>query len=257
MVPARALEKLGILEKLSNGAPPRRPEELAPGERRILDALVAGYDAEIAYMDEHLGRLLRAIEASPRARETLVIVTADHGESFGEHYFLSHGAHLYEHNVRVPLLVQKPGQTQGRRVAEPVQNHRVFASVLAAAGLDLPEHADVRALDEDAEDVVLQVQRSESNIRLFGEFFARDLRAIFAWPYKLIVSSRDEPELYHLERDPEELDDLFATEPERARQLSAALEAVEGRRPALFTAEDRAELRPETAEALKKLGYLD
>jgi arylsulfatase A-like enzyme len=219
--------------------------------------MLAGYDAEIRYMDAHLGRLLEAVAASPRGGETLIVVTSDHGESFGEHYFLSHGAHLYEHNVRVPLLIRAPGTDGAARVATPVQIHRLFALLLRAAGVPLPEGVDDRDLATDGGDIVLQVQRSDLNVRMFGEFFDRDLVAIQAWPHKLVVGTKGERELFDLERDPEELRDLAAAEPERVRGLAARLRAAAAQRPPQYSEASRAELQPATEEALRALGYIE
>ncbi len=104
-LPPSANKGLGkaLVERLGAGVSPRPISELEPSLRAVLSTMVAGYDAEITYMDHYLGRLLEAISAAPRGDQTLIIVTGDHGESFGEHNYESHGAHLYEHNERVPL----------------------------------------------------------------------------------------------------------------------------------------------------------
>ena len=67
------------------------------------------YDGEVAFVDEHLGRVLSALEKSPFGARTAVIVTSDHGEAFGEHGMIRHGLELWEELVRVPLLVKVPG----------------------------------------------------------------------------------------------------------------------------------------------------
>jgi arylsulfatase A-like enzyme len=224
----------------------------------VLDGLRAGYDAEIRYMDRHLGRLLQAIEASPRANETLVVITADHGESFGEHYFVSHGAHLYEDNVRVPLVMRGAGvgHGPGTRIAPAVQNHRVFASILDAVDLELPPGVVLAPLGAPGGVVVTEVKRSESNI-LFGAFFDRDLRTILVPPLKLIESTAAAPELFHIEHDPAELADLAAVRAADVRVLAARLEEIARLHPPLYDAEARAVLEPDTEDALRALGYIE
>jgi arylsulfatase A-like enzyme len=74
------------------------------------------YDGEVAFVDQHLGRVLKALEASPFASRTAVVVTSDHGEAFGEHGMIRHGFELWEELVRVPLIVKVPG-VPARRVA--------------------------------------------------------------------------------------------------------------------------------------------
>jgi arylsulfatase A-like enzyme len=245
-----------LLEQLFRAAPPRPVAALEPSERSALDALLAGYDAEIRYMDLHLGRLLQAIADAPGGERSLIAITADHGESFGEHYLVSHGAHLYEDNVWVPLIVRAPLQTRGRRVAEPVQNHRLAATLLGAASLPVPDSI-ARPLGAPSEVIVTEVTRSDANIRLFGDFFDRDLRAIYAPPLKLIVSSRGTRELFDFAADPGEIHELSASRSERARALAKQLATIAATYPPLFGEVERATLRPETEEALRALGYAD
>jgi arylsulfatase A-like enzyme len=244
-----------LVMNLLNREPARLVSELPAAEGRWLERLRAGYDAEIRYMDLHLGRLLDAIADGPRGDETLIAITADHGESFGEHYYLSHGAHLYEDNVRVPLLVRHPAGNGATRVSGPVQNLRLFQTLLDAAGVRLPDGIDPRGLADDPGEIVLQVQRSDLNVRMLGEFFDRDTTALASWPFKLIARSNGTTELYDLSRDPEELHDLATAEPDRLRQLQDRLSRLEASRKARYSEDSRAELRPETEEALRALGY--
>ena len=101
-----------------------------------------------------------------------------------------------------------------------------------------------------------EVLRNGGAVKVLGESFDRDLRALYAPPYKLIRSSRGRLELFHLERDPQELDDLAAREPERAARLAERLEVFEAARPPLFDAAPRARADAETREALRALGYV-
>jgi choline-sulfatase len=75
------------------------------------------YDGEVAFVDHHLGRVLAALEKKPFASRTVVIITSDHGEAFGEHNFWRHGFELWEVLVRVPLVVYVPG-AEPRRIKE-------------------------------------------------------------------------------------------------------------------------------------------
>lgn len=72
------------------------------------------YDGEIAFVDHHFGRVLAALEKKSFASRTVVIVTSDHGEAFGEHDLYRHGFELWEELVRVPLVVHVPGAAPGR-----------------------------------------------------------------------------------------------------------------------------------------------
>ncbi len=257
-LPPSANKGLGkaLVEQLIDGVSPRPTSELEPSLQAALSTMVARYDAEITYMDHHLGRLLKAISEAPRGDRTLIVITGDHGESFGEHYFVSHGAHLYEHNVRVPLLIRYPDRG-AERVSPPVQNHRVFAAILTAAGLAMPRDVTLHDLSETDGTIVNQVQRTDSNVRLFGRFFDRDLWAILDPPYKLIKSTTGKLEVFDLKADPSELRNLVASEPELTANLLRRLETISMEKPPLFDEKSRAVLRLETEEALRALGYID
>ncbi len=236
---------LAMAARLTGEGPP--PDD---GEAEALAALLAGYDAEIAYMDLHLGRLLAAVDPE----RTWIAITSDHGESFGEHGYLSHGAHLYEHNVHVPLLLRAPGQTP-RRVPAPQPNHALFATLLAAAGLEAPEFAP--RFSPKPEWIVAEVGASDANVRLFGSFFDRRLQALYVPPHKLIRSSRGAVELFDLAEDPREQQDLTTRHPSLRAALLLRLDAIAREHPPLYDATSRAELSPEVRESLRRLGYLE
>jgi arylsulfatase A-like enzyme len=240
------------LRAIAAGMEPSSPE---PWERDTAEAMIEGYDAELSYLDIHLGRLLAELES--RA-PVLVAITSDHGESFGEHGYTSHGAHLYEDNVRVPLIVRYPDQAgAGTRISTPVQNHRLFATLLDAAGLSLPAGVTLRAINAPGGTIVTEVRRSDNNVSLFGEIFDRDLRSVYAPPYKLISSSDGTIELFDLASDEAEAKNLASLKREPVERLSARLEEIDRAHPALFDEAVRADLSPETTEALRALGYLD
>ncbi|MBL8683087.1 MAG: sulfatase-like hydrolase/transferase [Myxococcales bacterium] len=79
------------------------------------------YDSEVQYTDRHIGRLLDALRASEQWSRTVVIVTGDHGEGFGEHNVSTHGFHLYSAQTRVPMIVRVPGIAP-RRSMVPVSH---------------------------------------------------------------------------------------------------------------------------------------
>lgn len=98
-------------------------------------AEVAAYDAGIAYLDEQLGRLLDALQRSGALENTIVIITADHGEELGEHGRWGHAYGLHGEIVHVPLVMFGPGVPAGRRVDEPVSVRNIAATVADMAGL--------------------------------------------------------------------------------------------------------------------------
>jgi arylsulfatase A-like enzyme len=247
-----------LITRLLSHEPAKPVSEFADWERQAIADMITGYDAEIAYMDRHLGRLIDTLEAASRAHETLIAITSDHGDSFGENYYVSHGAHLYEHNIRVPLMLRLPGgERAGTRVSAPVQNHRLFATLLRAAGIEVPAGIVASDLSAPGTPIVTEVRRSDLNIRMFGPFFDRDLRAIYDPPYKLITSSTGEVELFDLGKAAGEYQNLVDRRPDISQSLQARLERISEAHPSLYDAEERVTLTPETEKAMRALGYIE
>ncbi|MCK6526300.1 sulfatase [Myxococcota bacterium] len=115
------------------------PEYWPPALRSVRDAehWIAEYDAEITWTDSWVGRLLQTLEAEGVLDSTLVVVTADHGESLTEHgYLFDHGLHLYDAEMRVPLLMRLPGKiAAGTRVPCQVRGVDIAPTITDLLGL--------------------------------------------------------------------------------------------------------------------------
>jgi arylsulfatase A-like enzyme len=93
------------------------------------------YDGAIAYLDDHIGALLEALRTRGLMEKTLLVITSDHGESFGEHGVFLHANGLYREELHVPLIFWGPGRIpSGVRVARPVTNAALAASVMDLVG---------------------------------------------------------------------------------------------------------------------------
>ena len=173
-----------------------------PGFSRFGGRAMDRYDGEIAYSDHHLGRVLRAIDAHPERDRITVIVTADHGEAFGEHGRRFHGSTLYEEELRVPLLMRVPGATP-RREATPVALVDVVPTVFELAGL--PPSADHRgrSLLSAVGGTPLPLQPVYAEILPEDRHGARS--AVIHGPWKLLYDERRNLlRLYNLKDDPRE-----------------------------------------------------
>ncbi|MBW2498143.1 MAG: sulfatase, partial [Deltaproteobacteria bacterium] len=105
------------------------------------------YDGEIAYVDAQLGRLLATLDRLGLSESTFVALTADHGESLGEHgYAFDHGDLLFEHQVRIPFLLRGPGVPPGRRAHPTGRSIDVLPTLLALLGIDPPSELEGRSL---------------------------------------------------------------------------------------------------------------
>jgi arylsulfatase A-like enzyme len=108
------------------------------------DSQTDKYDDGVKYVDDYIGRLMRALEQRGVAERTLVVITGDHGESLGQHGVDTHGAALYWELIHVPLVIWYPGHVPaGLRIAQPVSNTAIPATVMDfvgdAAGEEFPK----------------------------------------------------------------------------------------------------------------------
>jgi arylsulfatase A-like enzyme/Tfp pilus assembly protein PilF len=215
------------------------------------------YDAEIAEADRGVGRILDSLRARNALDETLVVLTADHGESLGEHGEPTHGVFIYDATIRVPLVWRLPRVLPaGATYPGAIRHVDLVPTVLASLGLfGGAETQGVNLLRALAGDVPPLPLAQYAEARLAEEGFGMaPLFGVRSRGMKWIRAPR--PELYDLRRDPRELHDLHASDPSAARPLEAALDAIvtdSGRRA--LTAPMR-EIDRETEEMLRALGYL-
>ncbi len=202
------------------------------------------YRGEIAFADQALGELLASWDARPGS--SLVVLTADHGEAFGEHEEESHSLFVYDTTLRVPLILRGTGVPVGRRVKGAVGLVDLAATVADLAGSAGLPGSSLRSQWSAAPRPLGPLYAETLAPQL--DFGWSDLRAWREGRYKLIRAPK--PELFDVAADPGETINLIAREPARAAQMAAALEAVlEGE-----VASPRA-VDPETAERLRSLGY--
>jgi choline-sulfatase len=217
------------------------------------------YDGEVAWTDELIGRLDATLERLGMRQETLLVVTADHGEGLGEHAESAHGFFVYQSTLRVPLLVRGPGVVAGGRLGVTARSIDVVPTVLDLVGVVPPAQARytgrsladaLRGLPAPAEAPTY----SESLLPLL-HFGWSDLRALREGRWKYIQAPR--PELYDLKDDPGEMRNLLAAQPQRAEALRTALgrilDAERARGPATAGVESVPE---DLLEKLGALGYL-
>src|SRR5207249_4593388 len=128
------------------------------------------YDGEIAYTDEHLGRLLAEADALGLLANTMVILTSDHGEGLTERHggkavFFDHGQHVWEELARVPLVVYRPGEPAGRSDALDGATGPLVAELARYLARDTQ---DLDALKWDAESARMKA-RAPHDARVKGD----------------------------------------------------------------------------------------
>jgi choline-sulfatase len=175
------------------------------------------YDGEIAFTDHHIGRVLRALAASPAADRTVVIVTGDHGEAFGEHGFFFHGREIWDEVVRIPLLIYVPG-AKSRKIARRVSTVDLAPTVLDLAGLPADAEARGQSLASEIFGGELSARPILIDQPCNPNYLAK--RGFIESPYKLHHDiEADSYRLFDLDRDPGETIDLADSQPELLKQL--------------------------------------
>ena len=166
------------------------------------------YDGEMKFTDQHVGKLIDFVHAQEWGKRTAIIITADHGEGFGEHKMYRHGFELWDMLTHVPLLIQAPG-VKPRRIDTPRSSIDLAPTILELTGTPLP--ADPRfqgaslvpelyGKEPEPRDVIIDLPRTSDNDRR---------RALIHDRYKLIAYGDDEAfALYDLVDDPGETKDL-------------------------------------------------
>lgn len=204
------------------------------------------YRDDVRYLDAQIARLAAGLgNAGLWNERSVVVLTADHGEAFGEHGGLSHPADLHAESLHVPLALAGPGLAP-RRIAEVASGVDLVPTLLAVLGLPPPAGAEGRDLLGDA--------GARPALSHFGPA-DRATGARFS-----LLRDAAGARLYDLDRDPGETRDVSAEHPGAVAALAAALDDLATRGPARDPArppDPPRTLDPATRAALEALGYLE
>jgi arylsulfatase A-like enzyme len=219
--------------------------------------LVALYDGEVSYHDAHFGAILDGLDARGLQDDTLVVVTADHGEEFWDHGSVGHGHSLFDELLRVPLLVRVPGVTQaGDRIAADVGLIDVAPTILEALGEQPPEAMRGRSFFPELSGGAADAPRTSA------AGFMTGYRALCAGRYKLVQHSLLHSFLYDTWEDPGETRDLSAERPLALAYVRGLLgltlsgvSSTGAPHPSVHRAETTA-IDAATEQQLRALGYV-
>lgn len=203
-----------------NGELNVRDEQLesTPRDPAALRRHRGDYYGMIEHHDHQIGRMIAALEQSGQLENTIIVYVSDHGLALGSHGLMGK-QNLYEHSIRVPLIMSGPGVPVEQTVTRDVYSHRLMATLSDLANVTVPTTVDTASL--------WPTEKTDSEYH-YAHYFDMQ-RMIKDKRWKLIryqVDGTIREQLFDLANDPHELDDLIsdpATQPHRNR-LSAALE---------------------------------
>jgi arylsulfatase A-like enzyme len=218
-------------------APDRASATALPDTARVRAARDS-YEAAIAYLDHELGRLFSELERRGALENTVVIVTADHGEEFFEHGVPEHGNSLYLPSVHVPLMVVWPGHLPaGQAVTQPVGVRQVAATIMELVGLGatspFPGPSLTRAWrtpDSAPEPPIFNQLGHATGLPEWYPVSKGDMFAVLFGRLRYIRDGDGSPELYDFDLDPAERNNLAADSTHRAA-LARLTEMVDRIRP--------------------------
>ncbi|MCZ6691484.1 MAG: sulfatase [Planctomycetota bacterium] len=231
---------------------------------RDLRHVVSLYDGEIRSTDEWIGRLVEFLGKKGVLDNTLLVITADHGEEFFEHWQKAHRNNLHDESIRVPLILRLPGKIPaGFRTSAQARGIDLYPTILEIVGVERPAglvgRSLVPLLGKHRDEIPPVAAFSELSNQERGPLF----RSLRTSSWKVIQDVvREKWEYYDLKADPGERFPIRDEEQPKAREAIAELQGVVkalellkaslSRRPG----ESRPELDPETLERLRSLGYI-
>lgn len=235
----------------------KRKHQLSAKEQNHLVAL---YDGELSFVDDAIGKLIQRLKEVAWYSGSMIIITSDHGESFGEHQLTTHGIALYDDNLRVPLIIKYPGNSKKTTVANyPVSLVDIFPEILHTVSIRPPKNIQGAGLTGSQKTRYIIAENFQDPTwkqRWDLKHLARDLQAIYAEDLKYIWASDGSCELYNVVADPRETVNLIDTLPQKAHELHERLHVwkcsfspVEGNKD--LPAPDQS-----VTEKLRALGYI-
>lgn len=223
------------------------------------------YDGEIAFVDHHVGRLVERVRKMPG--RTLIILTADHGESLGEHGEAAHNRYLYNATQWVPLVLVLDGiLPAGARNEEPAAHVDIMPTALGLLGVAIPSGLAGHSLlahGPDSDHPSRPSLYAETLVWELEERKGIQVRSLLFDPLKIIWTrvntgerSTDGWELYDLRTDPHELDNLFDPQLPFHSELAAKLVRQSRNLELRAPVPQRVHLASEDLNSFKNLGYL-
>jgi arylsulfatase A-like enzyme len=219
------------------------PRPLSPALQSLIRNL---YQAEVAAQDRQVGWFIDKLRQSGRLANTLLIITADHGDHLGERGLLGHDLGAYQPLLHVPLIIKEPADRAGiaKQVDSIISTRRIYHTILACAGIAKPSEEALSLINGNSDPVEepltfasasptrATIHRSEKRHPglLSGTDFDQAHLAVFRDHHKLIMSGENPVGLYNPTLDPHERVDLKDSQPHRLLEMIEQLQdtAIDG-----------------------------
>lgn len=224
-IEARLDDKFFVWIHLYDPHTPYDPPE--PFKTQYQGRMFGLYDGEIAYVDFLIGEFIAFLKARGLLEKSLVILTADHGESLGEHKESAHGFFVYDAVLRIPLIIRFPQnmKLEGVVVSTQAQSIDLMPTILQLIAVPVPSSVQGKNLLP-----LIAGKKSQAQPAYSETFYPRyhygwsELRSLRQGNLKFIAAPR--PELYDLSLDPRETNNLFSIERDMAEKMRRELEKL-------------------------------
>lgn len=215
-------------------------------QKEALSNLVALYDSDINYVDAYIGELINEFELD---ENTLIIITADHGEEFFEHGRLGHGYNLHQETIKIPLIIKLPRSPRKETVDEYVNLVDIIPTIVDILGINPSE----KMLGKSA------LKKKLVNEYMYTELDRKALlKAIITPEWKYIYNYKNKTnQLYNIKTDPNELNNLADKKVKQCNQLKEQLLYWAVTSKTYPTKSQVFEISQEEKEKLEAMGYLD
>ena len=216
-----------------------------------LQQIIASYDGEILYMDYHIGKLLENLKANNLYDNSMIIVTADHGDLFGEHGKFGHGDYLWQEEIHVPLFIKYPaGEISPQQSNLRIQLTDILPLICKRLGINIPENIQ-GDVPPKIEHPIMAETYPLKEISKDGYW-----RAIFDKDYKFLWNSENNHRLFNLRKDPAEQLNLIEKKPQVAGRMLSNMERYLADLPKTSHDSAEREIDEDTKKALESLGYI-
>jgi len=238
-------------------------EEVMSQKRKITKAeknhLLSQYDGEILYLDNELGKLFARLKNEGLYDNSIIIITSDHGEHFGEHDLIEHGNELYDPVTSVPLIIKPSKNFEWNPVVDQtVQVIDILPTILEMLDIEIPEDIQGSPLTKRishpiiSEDYMHPVTYNKYNKR-----FHKDQMSLVEEDFKYISSTDNNNKLFNLNTDTDEIKNLKDINPEKSKFLyNKIMEWRDSVKVRKLDGKMLPELDPENLQKLRALGYI-